>query len=139
MVEYWSANDFEFPSSTVRFAFKTDTDLYEFAKRKTLPVSLEFSPDGRLFATMAHDKQVRISAKIYFAQICSFRTSLTLEFYVRNQVRIFRFLTGKVCRTYNESLGVFVDAQKDNASPYRLDSIDFGRRYCEQPQVHLVG
>lgn len=62
MVEYWSANDFAFPSSTVKFAYKTDTDLYEFAKCKTLPVSLEFSPDGRLFATMSHDRQVRACA-----------------------------------------------------------------------------
>jgi peptidylprolyl isomerase domain and WD repeat-containing protein 1 len=60
IVEYWSTNDFAFPASTVKFAFKTDTDLYEFAKRKTLPVSLEFSPDGLLFATMSHDRQVRV-------------------------------------------------------------------------------
>ncbi len=64
MVEYWSANDFAFPSSTVKFAYKTDTDLYEFAKCKTLPVSLEFSPDGRLFATMSHDRQVRVLVPI---------------------------------------------------------------------------
>ncbi|ELR20633.1 CYP, putative, partial [Acanthamoeba castellanii str. Neff] len=110
MVEYWSANDFAFPSSTVKFAYKTDTDLYEFAKCKTLPVSLEFSPDGRLFATMSHDRQVRI----------------------------FRFLTGKVSRTYNESLSVFVDAQRDGSSPYRLDPIDFGRRVAVEKSLDVA-
>jgi peptidylprolyl isomerase domain and WD repeat-containing protein 1 len=110
IVEYWSTNDFAFPASTVKFAFKTDTDLYEFAKRKTLPVSLEFSPDGLLFATMSHDRQVRI----------------------------FRFMTGKISRTYNEALSVFVDAQKDGSSPYRLDPIDFGRRVAVEKALDVA-
>lgn len=65
LVEYWSANDYEFPASTVKYAYKTDTDLYEFAKSKTLPTSLEFSPDGRLFATMALDRQVTLHGLVY--------------------------------------------------------------------------
>lgn len=31
MIEYWSASDYTFPTN-LDFQFKTDTDLYEFAK-----------------------------------------------------------------------------------------------------------
>lgn len=58
MIEYWRASDCTFPKSEVSFQFKSETDLYEFAKKKTAPVSLTFSTDGTLFATMGKDRQV---------------------------------------------------------------------------------
>lgn len=79
MLEYWTGlpNEFKFPKH-VDWEYKTDTDLYEFAKHKTYPVSLAFSPDGKKMATMASDRKVRI----------------------------FRFLTGKLMRVFDESLTV---------------------------------
>jgi peptidylprolyl isomerase domain and WD repeat-containing protein 1 len=61
MVEYWTGPkyDYQFPT-TVQWQYKTDTDLYEFAKCKTMPVSLCIAPDGRSFATYAVDRRVRI-------------------------------------------------------------------------------
>ena len=79
MLEYWTGlpSDFKFPKH-VDWEFKTDTDLYEFAKHKTYPTSLAFSFDGRKMATIASDRKVRI----------------------------FRFLTGKLTRVFDESLTV---------------------------------
>ena len=79
MIEYWTGyrNEFKFPKY-VDWEYKTDTDLYEFAKNKTYPTSLTFSPDGKKMATIASDRKVRI----------------------------FRFLTGKLMRVFDESLPV---------------------------------
>lgn len=79
MLEYWTGlpSEFKFPKN-VHWEYKTDTDLYEFAKNKTYPTSLAFSPDGKKMATIAGDRKVRI----------------------------FRFLTGKLMRVFDESLTV---------------------------------
>lgn len=79
MLEYWTGlpSEFRFPKN-VHWEYKTDTDLYEFAKHKTYPTSLAFSPDGQKMATIASDRKVRI----------------------------FRFLTGKLMRVFDESLTV---------------------------------
>lgn len=79
MLEYWTGlpSEFRFPKN-VHWEYKTDTDLYEFAKHKTYPTSLTFSSDGRKMATIASDRKVRI----------------------------FRFLTGKLMRVFDESLTV---------------------------------
>lgn len=59
-----------------------------------------------------------------------------------SQVRVFRFLTGKLHRTYDESMPVFAEMQKvcgwmfrsladfgqKQDSVYKIDAIDFGRR-----------
>ncbi|XP_048581177.1 peptidylprolyl isomerase domain and WD repeat-containing protein 1 isoform X3 [Nematostella vectensis] len=85
MVEYWSAlkGDFKFPKN-LDFEYKTDTDLFEFIMCKTFPVSLRFSPDGKMFVTMATDRKVRV----------------------------FRFLCGKKSRVFDESLQVFTEMQQ---------------------------
>lgn len=79
MLEYWTGlpSEFKFPRQ-VDWEFKTDTDLYEFAKSRTYPTSLAFSQDGKKMATIAVDRKVRI----------------------------FRFLTGKLMRVFDESLTV---------------------------------
>mmetsp|Transcript_11457 Transcript_11457/g.35010 ORF Transcript_11457/g.35010 Transcript_11457/m.35010 type:complete len:644 (+) Transcript_11457:87-2018(+) len=79
MVEYWSPladGDPTVLPEGVAFKYKSDTDLYEFAKHRTMPTSLEFSRDGQQFACLAPDRQVRV----------------------------FRFATGKLIRKYDESL-----------------------------------
>jgi len=62
MLEYWGgpAHTYSFPKN-VKFEHKTDTDLYEFVRHKTIPMSLTFSPDGKLFAVMARDRKVKLS------------------------------------------------------------------------------
>lgn len=61
ILEYWSGikHNFEFPKN-IAFDSKLDTDLFEYAKNKTFPVNLTFSPDGKKFATLSTDRRVRI-------------------------------------------------------------------------------
>lgn len=61
ILEYWSGlkNDCSFPKN-VKFESKLDTDLFEFAKNKTFPTGLAFSPDGGKFATISTDRRVRV-------------------------------------------------------------------------------
>jgi len=100
LIEYWSADSFEASQPpTVSFTFKSDTDLYEFAKNHTVPTSLSFSAQGHLFATMGKDRQVRI----------------------------FRFQTGKLWKKYDESTEFYNEAQNAGNEIFKLDSIDFGR------------
>jgi peptidylprolyl isomerase domain and WD repeat-containing protein 1 len=47
-------------STTQRFAYKSDTDLYEFMKAKTAPQSLAFSRDGARFACVSGDRMLRL-------------------------------------------------------------------------------
>ena len=85
MLEYWVPEEpFDLPK-TVSFKFKADTDLYEFKKFKTLPMSITFSPDYKQFVTMSIGDR---------------------------QVRVFRFKTGKMIRKYDESLAVISEMQQ---------------------------
>jgi peptidylprolyl isomerase domain and WD repeat-containing protein 1 len=60
----------------VQFELKGETDLYEFAKARARPTSLEISADGSQFVCMATDRVIRV----------------------------FNFRTGKLRRSYEESL-----------------------------------
>uniref|UniRef100_A0A182NGS0 peptidylprolyl isomerase n=1 Tax=Anopheles dirus TaxID=7168 RepID=A0A182NGS0_9DIPT len=86
ILEYWYGprHDFKFPTKLVHFESKLDTSLYEFAKNKTTVTSLSFSPDGKKFATMSTDRQVRV----------------------------FGFLSGKLLRVYDESLARYSESQQ---------------------------
>jgi len=110
MIEYWSPSpDYGFPDNPhISFQYKSDTDLYEFMKKKAVPVSLEFSPNGKLFATMGNDRYVRI----------------------------FNFLSGKLYRVYKETLSVFNEIQKDPDAVHKIDAIDFGRRMAVERQIN---
>ncbi|CAH1243726.1 PPWD1 [Branchiostoma lanceolatum] len=105
MVDYWSgpAGEYKFPKN-VGFEFKTDTSLYEFAKCKTLPIALAFSPDGKRFATIARDRKVRV----------------------------FKFLTGKLIRVFDESLQVFTEMQQMRQ---QLPNMEFGRRMAVERDI----
>lgn len=85
MLEYWTGpkTDFAFPKK-VLWEYKTDTDLYEFAKCKTIPTGLSFSKDGRQMATIAKDRKVRV----------------------------FKYLTGKLSKVLDESLQQFTELQQ---------------------------
>ena len=62
-----------------------------------MPTALAFSPDGKLFATMSQDRKVRV----------------------------FRFLTGKKVRVFDEDLQVYTEMQQ---SGRHLADMEFGRR-----------
>lgn len=60
--------------------------LYEFAKAKTIVSGLDFSPDGKRFATLSTDRKVRV----------------------------FNFLSGKLLRIFDETLARYSDSQHSN-------------------------
>nr|CAD7264167.1 unnamed protein product [Timema shepardi] len=85
ILEYWAGPKlkYSFPKC-VTFESKLDTDLFEFAKAKTFPTGLCFSPDGKRFATLSADRKVRV----------------------------FTFLTGKLNRVFDETLQRFSELQQ---------------------------
>ncbi|GFS84199.1 peptidylprolyl isomerase domain and WD repeat-containing protein 1 [Nephila pilipes] len=98
IIEYWSSlkKDFKFPS-ILQFDSKLDTDLFELVKHKTYPTDLAFSPKGDQFAILCVDRKIRI----------------------------FRFLTGKMIRVYDESLQHLSELQQ---MKQQLPNMEFGRR-----------
>ncbi|XP_071799440.1 peptidylprolyl isomerase domain and WD repeat-containing protein 1-like [Asterias amurensis] len=102
MVEYWTGpkKEYKFPVQ-VAFKYKTDTDLYEFVKCKTVPMGLAFSPSGKVFAALAKDRKVRV----------------------------FKFLTGKLTRVFDESLQTFSELQQMRQ---QLPDMEFGRRMAAE-------
>ncbi|ESN92551.1 hypothetical protein HELRODRAFT_107948 [Helobdella robusta] len=85
MMEYWTGPrfDYSFPKN-VHWKFKTETDLFEFVKSKTLPLSVSISHDGQQFATISKDRKIRV----------------------------FRFSTGKLTKVLDESLQRFTEANQ---------------------------
>ncbi|XP_019507969.1 PREDICTED: peptidylprolyl isomerase domain and WD repeat-containing protein 1 [Hipposideros armiger] len=108
MIEYWTGppHEYKFPKN-VNWEYKTDTDLYEFAKCKAYPTSICFSPDGKKIATIASDRKVRI----------------------------FRFLTGKLMRVFDESLSMFTELQQMRQ---QLPDMEFGRRMAVERELEKV-
>ncbi|CAI5742053.1 unnamed protein product [Hyaloperonospora brassicae] len=104
VIEYWDTETHKLPLG-VQFRYKGETDLYELAKCKTYATALDVSRDGSKFVVTAKD----------------------------NQIRVMRFVTGKLRRKYDESLAVFEDAQADET--LQLDAIDFGRRAAVEREV----
>ncbi|KAG9292622.1 hypothetical protein G9A89_006994 [Geosiphon pyriformis] len=108
MVEYWvPENPFQLPKN-LAFEFKSDTDLYEFKKAQTAPNSLAFSPDYTQFVTMSVGD---------------------------HQVRVFKFITGKLTRKYDESLTIISEMQQAGTSIFKLDDMEFGRRLAVEREL----
>lgn len=125
-IEYWSAgnkppsslsnndNDNNNNNSTVggqpesvKFESKLDTDLFCLAKAKTTAMSLDVSKDGTKFVLFGADRRIRI----------------------------LRYTTGKLIKTYDESLEASQELQKSGPEGLRLDPIDFGRRVAMEKQL----
>lgn len=85
ILEYWTGpkSNYKFPKC-VKFDSKLDTDLYEFVKKKAIPISVNFSPDGKRFAALSMDRKIRV----------------------------FNFFTGKLLRVLDESLPRFTELQQ---------------------------
>ncbi|XP_007037364.2 PREDICTED: peptidyl-prolyl cis-trans isomerase CYP71 [Theobroma cacao] len=91
----------------VNFRLKSDTNLFEIAKCKTIVSSIEVSLDSKQFSITSPD--------------C--------------RIRVFWFKTGKLRRVYDESLEVAQDLQRNDAPMYRLEAIDFGRRMAVEKEM----
>ena len=62
MIEYWQWKDNEcyFPKESVKFRYKTDTNLYDLYKEKARPYQLSFSLNGKMFVLTASDRKIRV-------------------------------------------------------------------------------
>ena len=98
MIEFWTGpkHFYEFPVS-VKFEYKTDTDLYEVAKAKSYCYHIAVSNQGLLIAATCADRQIRI----------------------------FKFLTGRLYRTLDESYKTLTETQQQNEY---LSTMEFGKR-----------
>ncbi|KAI6246533.1 Peptidyl-prolyl cis-trans isomerase cyp15 [Erysiphe necator] len=107
MIEYWSpSEDYEKPTNV--FNFKSSTDLYEFKKNKVSPTSLTISPSGSQFCIIS---------------------------YPDRRIRLFNFLTGKLYRTYDESLQTIEEMQQAGTALQKLEDVEFGRRLAIEREL----
>ncbi|KAJ3123496.1 hypothetical protein HK098_001884 [Nowakowskiella sp. JEL0407] len=112
MFEYWHPDpevDFATPdTSIIKWKYKSETDLFEYKKAKSVPSSLEFSLDQTKFVTTGLSDR----------QIC-----------------IFNFFTGKLIRKYDESLQVIQEMQQAATAIVVMDPMDFGRRLAVDREI----
>ncbi|KAK3498141.1 hypothetical protein B0T13DRAFT_251322 [Neurospora crassa] len=107
MVEYWQpSGSYGKPESV--FRFKSATNLFEFKKAKSVPTSLALSPDGSRFVTVSFPDR---------------------------KIRIFDFASGKLQRTYDESLKVVEEMQQAGTALQKLDAVEFGRRIAQEREI----
>ncbi|KXT11954.1 hypothetical protein AC579_1016 [Pseudocercospora musae] len=108
MIEYWQpSGSYEKPSNV--FEMKSSTNLFEFKKSKSVPCSITVSPSGEQFATFSFPDR---------------------------KVRVFDFASGKLYRTYDESVATINDMQQAGTlSTEPLDPIEFGRRMAVEREL----
>jgi peptidylprolyl isomerase domain and WD repeat-containing protein 1 len=112
MVEYWRpSGTFEKPDNI--WALKSSTNLFEFKKSKCVPSSITISPSGKQFATYSFPDR---------------------------KIRIFEFSTGKLYRTYDESIETITTMQQAGTAVQHLEDMEFGRRIgierdLDQPSI----
>lgn len=108
MIEYWRAGDGSFEKPDNVFELKSSTNLFAFKKAKSVPTAITISPSGEHFATVSFPDR---------------------------QVRVFDFATGKLYRTYDESITTITDMQQAGTAPYALDEVEFGRRLGVEREI----
>jgi peptidylprolyl isomerase domain and WD repeat-containing protein 1 len=107
MIEYWQPNDtYEKPDSV--FKMKAATNLFDFKKAKSAPCSIAISPSGHQFATISFPDR---------------------------KVRVFDFASGKLYRSYDESLETITAIQQAGTSLQKLDEVEFGRRMAVEREL----
>ena len=107
MIEYWRPHGtYEKPDDV--FQYKSSTDLFEFKKAKSLPTTITISPSGSQFATFSLPDR---------------------------KIRIFDFSTGKLYRTYDESLQTITDMQQAGTALQKLEDVEFGRRLAVEREL----
>lgn len=107
MVEYWQPNNgFEKPEGV--FELKSSTDLFIFRKSKSLPSSITISPSGQRFAAFSFPDR---------------------------QIRVFDFASGKLYRSYDESISAITEMQQAGTALQKLDEVEFGRRLATEREL----
>ncbi|KAM0332510.1 hypothetical protein ACHAQA_002793 [Verticillium albo-atrum] len=107
LIEYWRpSGDYEKPDNV--FEYKASTNLFDFKKAKTVPTSLSISPDGQQFAVFSQPDR---------------------------KIRIFDFASGKLHRTYDESLQVIEEMQQAGTALSKLDAVEYGRRFALEREI----
>ncbi|KAI1636581.1 hypothetical protein F4809DRAFT_378407 [Biscogniauxia mediterranea] len=107
MLEYWSPNaNYEKPDNV--FQYKSSTNLFDFKKAKSVPVSLSISPSGHQFVAYSTPDR---------------------------KIRVFEFASAKLYRTYDESLQVIAEMQQAGTAMQKLDDVDFGRRLAAEREI----
>ena len=107
MLEYWSPSaNYEKPDNV--FQYKSSTNLFDFKKAKSVPMSLTISPSGHQFVAYSLPDR---------------------------KIRLFEFGTAKLHRTYDESLQVIEEMQQAGTALQKLDDVDFGRRLAAEREI----
>ncbi|KAK2069650.1 hypothetical protein P8C59_004207 [Phyllachora maydis] len=107
MIEYWRpSGSYEKPDNV--FALKSATNLFEFRKAKAAATCLTLAPDGERFVTFSVPDR---------------------------KIRLFDFATGKLVRTYDESLGVIEDMQRAGTAFQQFEEVEFGRRVAQEREL----
>ncbi|KAG7562564.1 hypothetical protein FFLO_02038 [Filobasidium floriforme] len=88
--------------------YKSQTDLFDFKKSKSVPHSIALSPNSSHFVTLSLPDR---------------------------QVRVFNFLTGKKTRQYDESLTAIQEMQQAGTASAKLDDMEFGRRLAVEREL----
>jgi peptidylprolyl isomerase domain and WD repeat-containing protein 1 len=107
MIEYWSPDaNYEKPSNV--FQYKSSTNLFDFKKAKSVPMSLTISPSGSQFVTFSLPDR---------------------------KIRVFEFASAKLHRTYDESLQVVEEMQRAGTAMQKLEDVEFGRRLAAEREI----
>ncbi|OAA62710.1 peptidyl-prolyl cis trans isomerase [Niveomyces insectorum RCEF 264] len=107
MLEYWRPHGaFAKPDNV--FRLKSATGLFAFKKAKAVPTALALSPTMQQFATFSLPDR---------------------------KVRVFDFASGRLLRTYDESLRTAEDMQQAGTALQQLDVVEFGRRLAAEREV----
>lgn len=106
MIEYWMPHA---PHGLPRgvFQLKSSTDLFEYKKARSTPLTLTFSDDFEHFVATAADRQVRV----------------------------FQFARGKLVRKYDESLAAIQEMQQAGTASYQVEDMEFGRRLAVERDI----
>lgn len=108
MIEYWRAGDGSFEKPDNVFELKSSTNLFAFKKAKSTATAITISPSGEHFATVSFPDR---------------------------QIRVFEFATGKLYRTYDESIATIMEMQQAGTAPYQLEEVEFGRRLAVEREL----
>ncbi|EGN98226.1 hypothetical protein SERLA73DRAFT_91486 [Serpula lacrymans var. lacrymans S7.3] len=113
-IEYWQPSEsFEPPKNVPgMWSYKSETDLYEFKKAKSIPTCLTLSQDSSAFVTFSLPDR---------------------------QIRTFSFLSGKLTRKYDESLIAIQEMQQAGTAVYKVDDMEFGRRLAAERELEMPG
>ncbi|KAF3916678.1 Phosphatase [Dactylellina cionopaga] len=107
MLEYWRPHgDYEKPNEV--FEYKSSTNLFDFKKSKSTLTSLTVSPTGTQFATFSLPDR---------------------------QIRVFDFESGKLLRSYDESIETITTMQQAGTAMVKLEDVDFGRRSAAEREI----